>query len=304
MRKPKLRELKEAVTALVKGPYTSKFPKVPPTVPEHFRGTPSYVPDDCVGCGACGQVCPAGAITIIDEYREEKGMMVRRIERDWAQCIFCSQCFEYCITGKGIKLDPDFEKSCVDKADAIDTHDKELLFCESCGNPVTAKDHIHWINDQLGELVFTTLTKEGLPLVRYRTRDRTILHTETCACGRTMVRMEKVLGRTDDMLVIRGVNVFPSQVEHVLLEFEELEPHYVIYVDRERDRLDTLEVWVEASQDLYGRGNNGLGEVTGRVKNALQENLYVSTVVKVVEPDAIQRSIGKAKRVVDRRELG
>ncbi len=158
MRKPKLRELKEAVTALVKGPYTSKFPKVPATVPEHFRGTPTYVPDDCVGCGACGQVCPAGAITVIDEYREEKGMMVRRIERDWAQCIFCSQCFAYCITGKGIKLDPDFEKSCVDKADAIDTHDKELVFCESCGNPVTAKDHIGWINDQLGELAFANPT--------------------------------------------------------------------------------------------------------------------------------------------------
>ena len=157
--------------------------------------------------------------------------------------------------------------------------------------------------DQLGELVFTTLTKEGLPLVRYRTRDRTILRAEKCACGRTMVRMEKVLGRSDDMLIIRGVNVFPSQVEHVLLEFRELEPQYVIYVDREKDRLDTLEVWVEASQPLYARGEDALEEMTGRVKSAMQETLYVSTVVKVVEPGSVQRSLGKAKRVVDRRRL-
>lgn len=157
--------------------------------------------------------------------------------------------------------------------------------------------------DQMGELVFTTLTKEGLPLVRYRTRDRTTLHAETCSCGRTMVRMDKVLGRTDDMLIIRGVNVFPSQVEHVLLEFEELEPQYVIYVDREKDRLDTLEVWVEASQLLYARGEDALEAMTGRVKKAMQETLYVSTTVKVSEPGSIQRSGGKAQRVVDRRKL-
>jgi phenylacetate-CoA ligase len=157
--------------------------------------------------------------------------------------------------------------------------------------------------DQLGELVFTTLTKEGLPLIRYRTRDRTILRTEKCACGRTMVRMEKVLGRTDDMLIIRGVNVFPSQVEHVLLEFEALEPQYVIYVDRGKARLDTLEVWVEASQALYAQGESAIAEMTGRVKRAMQETLYVSTVVKIVEPGGVERSAGKARRVVDRREM-
>ncbi len=170
MRKPKLRELKEAITALVKGPYTSKFPKIPAVVPEHFRGTPTYVPDECVGCGSCGQVCPAGAITIVDEYRAEKGEMVRRIERNWGSCIFCSQCFAYCITGKGIKLDPDFEKSCFKPEDAIDTHDKELLFCERCGHPITAKDHATWMVRKLGELSFAnpTLTVHkysGLKLV-------------------------------------------------------------------------------------------------------------------------------------------
>jgi phenylacetate-CoA ligase len=157
--------------------------------------------------------------------------------------------------------------------------------------------------DQLGELVFTTLTKEGLPLIRYRTRDRTILRAEQCQCGRTMVRMEKVLGRTDDMLIIRGVNVFPSQVEHVLLEFEELAPHYVIYVDREKDRLDTLEVWAEASHALHSQGQHAIDDLTTRIKKAMQETLYVSTAVKVVEPGSIQRSLGKAKRVVDRRSL-
>ena len=158
MRKPKLRELKEAITALIKGPYTSKFPKVPATVPEHFRGTPTYVPDECVGCGSCAQVCPAGAIEIVDEYREDEGKMVRRIERHWGSCIFCSQCYEYCITSKGIELDPDFEKSCFQMEDAINTHDKELLFCEHCHTPITAKDHIKWISRQLGELAFANPT--------------------------------------------------------------------------------------------------------------------------------------------------
>jgi formate hydrogenlyase subunit 6/NADH:ubiquinone oxidoreductase subunit I len=158
MRKPKLRELKEAAIALIKGPYTSKFPKTPAVVPEHFRGVPTYVPEDCVGCGACGQVCPAGAITIVDEYREDKKRMVRRIERNWGNCIMCSQCFVYCITKKGIVLDKDFDKSTTDTADFVDTHDKELLFCEHCGSPITALDHVRWMCDKLGELAYANQT--------------------------------------------------------------------------------------------------------------------------------------------------
>jgi len=158
MRKPKLRELKFAIEALIKGPYTSKFPKVPATVPEHFRGVPTYVPDDCVGCGACGQVCPAGAITVVDEYREDKKRMVRRIERNWGNCIMCSQCFVYCITKKGIILDKDFDKSTTDPADFIDTQDKELVMCEHCGSPITAVDHIRWCMDKLGELSYANQT--------------------------------------------------------------------------------------------------------------------------------------------------
>jgi phenylacetate-CoA ligase len=158
--------------------------------------------------------------------------------------------------------------------------------------------------DQLGELVFTTLTKEGLPMIRYRTRDRTTLRVGTCACGRTMVRMEKVLGRTDDMLIIRGVNVFPSQVEHVLLQFEEVEPQYMIFVDRERDRLDTMDVWVEASNQLYLSGEDAIKGVESKVRKAMLEALFISAAVRVVGPGSIERSLGKARRVVDRRELG
>jgi phenylacetate-CoA ligase len=157
---------------------------------------------------------------------------------------------------------------------------------------------------QLGELVFTTLTKEGLPLIRFRTRDRTALYAETCPCGRTMVRMQKVLGRTDDMLIIRGVNVFPSQVEHALLQFEEVEPQYMIFVDRERDRLDTMEVWVEASNALYISGEEAIKQIEKKVRKAMLENLFVSAAVRVVGPGSIERSLGKARRVVDRRELG
>jgi phenylacetate-CoA ligase len=119
-----------------------------------------------------------------------------------------------------------------------------------------------------------------------------------------MVRMEKVLGRTDDMLIIRGVNVFPSQVEHVLLEFDALEPQYVIYVDREKDRLDKLEVWVEATEALHAQGEAALDAMAMQVMRAMQETLYVSTAVKIVAPGGIERSGGKAVRVVDRRKLG
>jgi phenylacetate-CoA ligase len=153
-----------------------------------------------------------------------------------------------------------------------------------------------------GELVFTTLTKEAFPLIRYRTRDRTVLNAEKCACGRTMVRMGKVLGRTDDMLIIRGVNVFPSQIEHVLLSFSELAPQYVIYVDRPKD-LDVLTVEVEATKELYERGADALRQLEEKVRKALSETLYVSAGVKVREPLAIERSEGKAKRIVDRRKL-
>ncbi len=156
---------------------------------------------------------------------------------------------------------------------------------------------------KVGELVFTALTKEGMPLLRYRTRDRVTLNREKCACGRTMARMSKVKGRTDDMLIIRGVNVFPSSIESVLLAIDGLEPHYLIIIDRPKDRLDELEVWVESSPELWKRGEYWVKQTEQRVYSDLNETLGISAKVKVAEPHSIQRSEGKAKRIIDRRDL-
>jgi phenylacetate-CoA ligase len=153
-----------------------------------------------------------------------------------------------------------------------------------------------------GELVFTTITKEALPVIRYRTRDITTLHAETCPCGRTTVRMEKVRGRTDDMLIIRGVNVFPSQIENVLLQVEGVEPQYLIYVDRQR-HLDDLEIWLEVSPDVFTDEMRGLERLEQRVRRELESVLGISARIKLVEPRTIERTEGKAKRVIDRRGL-
>lgn len=157
---------------------------------------------------------------------------------------------------------------------------------------------------QEGELVFTTLTKEAMPLIRYRTRDRTVLHAEPCACGRTMVRMEKVRGRTDDMLIVRGVNLFPSQIERVLLEFSELEPHYQIIVDRGRRELDTLDIWVEGVDSLFMPvDTTHIAELEKRVEERMREALILRCNIKLMKPRTIERSMGKAVRVLDRRML-
>ncbi len=153
-----------------------------------------------------------------------------------------------------------------------------------------------------GELVLTTLTKEALPVIRYRTGDITSLNPEPCGCGRTMVRMEKIRGRTDDMLVVRGVNVFPSQIEAVLLQVEGVQPHYQIIVDRQRT-LDDLEIWVEVSEEIFTDEIRGLEALEQRARNELHNTLGISARVKLVEPRTIQRSLGKAKRVIDRREV-
>lgn len=153
-----------------------------------------------------------------------------------------------------------------------------------------------------GELVFTTLTKEALPLLRYRTGDISVLHPEPCECGRVFVRMEKIKGRTDDMLVIRGVNVFPSQIEAVLLALGETEPHYQLVVDR-TGTLDEVELWVEVPSGFPMDEIRRLEELGGRVRAAIESTLGISVRVKLVEPHTIPRSEGKAKRIVDRRDL-
>ncbi len=153
-----------------------------------------------------------------------------------------------------------------------------------------------------GELVFTTITKEGMPLIRYRTRDLSSLDYEKCDCGRTLVRMSKVTGRTDDMLIIRGVNVFPSQIESVLLEMGETAPHYQIVVDRVSN-LDVMEVWVEMTQSMFSDEVKRIEDLEKTIRKRIEETLGINVQVRLVEPKSIERSLGKAKRVIDKRRI-
>jgi phenylacetate-CoA ligase len=155
---------------------------------------------------------------------------------------------------------------------------------------------------ELGELVFTTVTKEAMPLLRYRTRDLTRLHVDKCTCGRTLVRMEKCLGRSDDMLIIRGVNVFPSQVESVLLEMSETTPHYQLIVTRENN-LDNLEIRVEVDDQFWSDEIKVLEALKKKISHNISSLLGLSATIKLVEPNTIERSEGKAKRVIDNRNL-
>jgi len=155
---------------------------------------------------------------------------------------------------------------------------------------------------QRGELVFTTITKEGIPLIRYRTRDLTRLDYAPCACGRTLVKIEKCCGRSDDMLIIRGVNVFPSQIETVLLEMSETEPHYLLIVERE-GTLDTLKVMVEVQEQFFSDEIKQLEALRKKIAQKIQSTLGLSAEVKLVEPRTIERTAGKAKRVIDNRKV-
>ncbi|MBN2807191.1 MAG: phenylacetate--CoA ligase [Prolixibacteraceae bacterium] len=155
---------------------------------------------------------------------------------------------------------------------------------------------------EVGELVFSTITKEGIPLLRYRTRDLTRLIYDQCACGRTLVRMEKCKGRSDDMLIIRGVNVFPSQIESILLNMSETAPHYLLIVEREGN-LDTLKVQVEVNEQFFSDEVKALQNLAKKIKSNIESTLGISVTVQLVEPKSIERSVGKAKRVIDKRQL-
>jgi phenylacetate-CoA ligase len=152
-----------------------------------------------------------------------------------------------------------------------------------------------------GELVLTTLTKEGFPLVRYRTRDITSLDTSPCPCGRTMVRMRKVIGRSDDIIIIKGVNVFPSQVESILLEVEGVEPHYQIIADRV-EGVDTMEIKVEVNEKVFSDEIKNLQNISSQIERRLRETVGVSTKVKLVAPESLQSKNGKIPKVIDRRK--
>ncbi len=155
-----------------------------------------------------------------------------------------------------------------------------------------------------GELVFTTLDKEGTPLIRYRTRDITYLMRGACKCGRTTVRMHRIMGRTDDLLIVRGVNVFPTQIEQVLLRAEGVEPHYQIIVDRGADHLDELEVRVEMSEGLFSDETGDLERLRSSIEHGMKQELGITVNLKLVEPKSIPRvEAGKAQRVIDKRNL-
>jgi phenylacetate-CoA ligase len=179
-------------------------------------------------------------------------------------------------------------------------HINEDLFYPEIIDPATGKQ---LPAGEKGELVFTTLTKEGTPLIRYRTRDITYFMTDSCPCGRTTIRMHRLFGRTDDMLIIRGVNIFPSQIEQALFEIEGAEPQYLIIVDRGATHLDELELQVEVKQELLSDETRGLEALRKRIEGVMKSKLQIAVRVKLVEPKTIERSIGKAKRVIDKRSI-
>ena len=165
-------------------------------------------------------------------------------------------------------------------------------------DPVTELDMKH---GEVGELVITTLTKQAIPLLRYRTRDLVSINYEKCRCGRTLPRISKIRGRTDDMIIVRGINVFPSQIEHVLLSIDGTHPHYQLVVDRKAHQLDELEVMVEVDEKIFSDEVRKLNELKEKIKKEIQAVLSVGAKVTLVEPKTIARSMGKAVRVIDKR---
>ena len=195
------------------------------------------------------------------------------------------------ITGPGVAMD------CI--------HHKGLHVCEDHFYPevLNPADHTPCADGETGELVFTTLSKEGMPLLRYRTKDLTSIDHSTCECGRTLPRIQKFTGRTDDMKVIRGVNVFPTQVETALLSMGgQVAPHYMLIVDRENN-LDVLTVMVEVTEEYFSDEIRKMEALRERVGAVLKQALGVAVKVKLVEPKTIERSEGQAKRVIDNRNL-
>jgi phenylacetate-CoA ligase len=179
------------------------------------------------------------------------------------------------------------------------THLNEDYFYPEILNPETGEP---MPEGQLGELTFTHLTKEGMPLLRYRTHDLTALHYDKCSCGRTLVRMDRILGRCDDMLIIRGVNVFPSQIESVILSLPEYEPHFLLTVDRVNNT-DTSELKVEVKEEYFTDDMATMVGLQKKLEGELRSVIGLGFKIKLVEPKGIERSTGKAKRVIDNRKF-
>jgi phenylacetate-CoA ligase len=195
------------------------------------------------------------------------------------------------ITGPGISSECEMKNG---------LHINEDLFYPEVIDPETGKVLPEGAK---GELVFTTLLKEGTPLLRYRTRDITFLFHDECPCGRTTVKMHRIFGRTDDMLIIRGVNVFPSQIEQILMAVEGTDPHYLITVDRGPSHLDEMEIMVEVEGKFFTDETRGLENIRSKIEQEIKAGLGLSARIKLVEPKTIERSTGKAKRVIDKRKI-
>ncbi len=205
--------------------------------------------------------------------------------------------------------------------DAFDIYGLSEIVGPGVANECIQKDGLHVFEDNFipeiinpetgevlkdgerGELVFTTITKEGIPLIRYRTRDITRILPGKCACGREFRRIERISGRTDDMLIIRGVNVFPSEIETAIMNVEGASPHYRIIVDREKHGMDTLEVQVEADENTFSDEIKVMERLEKNLEHEINSLIGIGVKVKIVEPKKIARSEGKAKRVEDRRKL-
>lgn len=194
------------------------------------------------------------------------------------------------VMGPGVACDCEYHKG---------LHVYEDHFLPEIINPETLQPAAP---GETGELVFTTITKEGLPLLRYRTRDLTSIDYTPCECGRTLARISRFKGRSDDMLIIRGVNVFPSQIEAALLEMGETTPHYMMIVDRVGN-LDTLEVQVEVEERFFSDEIKELEKLTKKIAMVIQHAIGLAVKVKLVEPKTIERSMGKAVHVIDKRKL-
>lgn len=201
------------------------------------------------------------------------------------------------IFGLSEVMGPGVASECIEEQHGL--HVFEDFFIPEIISPETGEPVPH---GEKGELVFTTLTKEAFPVIRYRTKDISRIIADPCSCGRAFHRIERITGRTDDMLIIRGVNVFPSQIEHVLMGIEGVEPHYVIIVDREGS-LDIIQVQVEVSEKIFSDEVKILEKLGKRIEREIKDLLGVSCKVKLVEPKTIQRSEGKAKRVIDNRKI-
>jgi hydrogenase-4 component H len=202
LKKPKLRELKEAVTALAKGPYTDRFPHAPATVTERYRGKPEYHEEDCVLCGACGEVCPPGAIEMVEERRVD-GTALRRMVLHYDICIFCGQCQRACITDKGIVLSTNFDLALFQRREAVETVEGELLICDVCGQTITSRKHLEWIARRLGpiaysnpNLVLTSWQKMGMVEDVAIRQSRPLRRTDTMrllcpSCRRRLIQTDQ-----------------------------------------------------------------------------------------------------------------